>query len=111
VTEGVKADVILSADDEVHQALLNRRRLKEIGESGFAWFGSPEDVILGKLQYHKLGGSPKHIRDIAGILKISRAKIDRDYIVSWVDKLQLHDSWNEALADFESSLSHRDEPT
>jgi hypothetical protein len=60
-------------------------------------------VILGKLQYHKLGGSPKHIRDIAGMLRISGPEIDRDYITGWIDKLQLHTSWNEVLAADDSS--------
>ncbi|WP_254507158.1 hypothetical protein [Anatilimnocola floriformis] len=100
---GYKADIILSSDDDIHHSLLARRCRREIGEAAFAWLGSPEDIILGKLQYHKLGGSPKHIRDIAGILKISGAEIDRDYIAGWVDKLQLRTSWNEALAVVENS--------
>lgn len=100
-----KADIILSSDDDVHQALLDRRLWQEIGDGAFAWLASPEDVILGKLQYHKLGGSPKHIRDIAGMLRISGPEINRDYITAWVEKLQLEESWNEVVAADDSMQS------
>jgi hypothetical protein len=97
VTEGVKADVIQSAGNELHRLLLDRRVWMEMGETGFAWVASPEDVILGKLQYHRLGDSPKHIRDIAGILRVADRPIDLPYIEAWVARLGVQDSWSEVL--------------
>ncbi|RPJ03448.1 MAG: hypothetical protein EHM31_00745 [Candidatus Aminicenantes bacterium] len=37
---------------------------------------TPEDVILKKMVFYRDGGSDKHLRDIAGILKISSDAID-----------------------------------
>jgi len=35
----------------------------------------------------------KHLRDIAGILKISDKEIDRSYISDWAKRLDLIDIW------------------
>jgi hypothetical protein len=40
----------------------------------------PEDVILSKLDYYRMAESPKHLRDIAGMLQVSGDRIDRDRI-------------------------------
>lgn len=60
------------------------------------WFVSPEDLILKKMDFYREGGSDKHLRDIAGTLKISGSKIDRAYITQWAEKLGLAEIW-EAL--------------
>ena len=41
---------------------------------------APEDVIIGKLWYFSEGGGERHLRDIAGILRISGEKVDRSEI-------------------------------
>ena len=45
-----------------------------------AWFIAPEDLILKKMYFYEEGGSDKHLRDIAGVLKISSERVDRSYI-------------------------------
>ena len=57
----------------------------------------PEDVILSKMQYYKEGGSEKHLRDIAGMLKISGENIDFGYIASMVKRLDVEDVWQAIL--------------
>ncbi|MEI6326334.1 MAG: hypothetical protein WCO91_12845, partial [Gemmataceae bacterium] len=57
------------------------------------FFASPEDVILKKLQYYQLGGSEKHLRDIASMLLIRGEAIDRAYIVEWAAKLGVTSEW------------------
>jgi hypothetical protein len=54
---------------------------------------APEDVILGKLWYFQEGGSDKHLRDIAAMLEISDAEIDRQYIDQWAAQLGLTEPW------------------
>jgi hypothetical protein len=56
-------------------------------------FAAPEDVILKKLEFFQLGGSEKHLRDIAGMLQIKRRPIDRDYITQWANKLGTQAEW------------------
>ena len=58
---------------------------------------SPEDVILGKLWYHSLGGSEKHLRDIAGILRISGDAVDRADVSNWAQNLGYSATWDEIL--------------
>jgi len=62
-------------------------------ESYQANFAAPEDVIIKKMEYYKEGGSEKHLRDIAGILKISRESVDRNYISVWARRMGLVDIW------------------
>jgi hypothetical protein len=63
-----------------------------------AVFASPEDVILKKLEYHREGGSDKHLRDIAGVLKISGDPLDLAYLDDWSSRLGLADLWAKVRA-------------
>ncbi|WP_145431963.1 hypothetical protein [Lacipirellula limnantheis] len=45
-----------------------------------ALFTTPEDIILKKLDSHRMGGGDRHLRDIAGILKIRRDRLDFAYL-------------------------------
>lgn len=60
-----------------------------------AWFASPEDVLLNKLVYFKLsdGVSQKHLRDIAGMMKLQGQNLDRTYIVQWAERLDVQTEW------------------
>jgi hypothetical protein len=52
-------------------------------------------VLLSKLVYFQLGGgiSEKHLRDIAGMMKVLREKLDRVYISEWAAKLGVATEW------------------
>ena len=58
-------------------------------------------MILKKLEYFREGKSEKHLQDIAGILKISGAEIDRAYIEAWADRLVVREIWDRIV-----SVSH-----
>ncbi|HEV3342823.1 MAG TPA: hypothetical protein VG125_20795 [Pirellulales bacterium] len=70
-------------------------------------FSSPEDVILKKMQFYQEGGSDKHLRDIAGVLRICNRPIDYVYIESWAMKLGVLDIWRL----IEGRLANEGEPT
>jgi hypothetical protein len=92
---GLKVDVIVSQDTEFARIGASRaRRIKSEGQYS-AWFGSPEDVLLNKLIYYRLGGgiSDKHIRDILGMIKLQGENIDRAYVDKWADKLGVAAEW------------------
>jgi hypothetical protein len=94
---GLKVDVIIPPDTEFARSEARRvRKLTSEGEYS-AWFGSPEDVVLNKLMYYRLsnGVSERHIRDIAGMMKLLRDEIDRDYITQWADKLGVAKEWEQ----------------
>jgi hypothetical protein len=58
-------------------------------------FASPEDVIIKKMAYFQEGGSDKHLRDIAGVLRLQGEALDRAYIEVWAGKLGLSAMWQE----------------
>lgn len=90
---GFKIDVIIAKSSEFDRSRFARaRRLGTLYASG-AVFASPEDVIIKKMEYYKMGGSEKHLRDIAGIFKIHAENIDTTYIQKWASQLDLLDIW------------------
>ena len=58
---------------------------------------APDDVILGKLVYYHEGRSEKHLRDIAGILRISGEAVDREYVARFAVELGVADVWKSVL--------------
>lgn len=91
---GLKIDVIIKKDTEFDRSRFARIRRIQPSESYQANFASPEDVIIKKMEYYKEGESEKHLRDVAGILKVSGEEIDRAYIDHWAQRLDLVEIWD-----------------
>ncbi len=92
---GLKVDVILAADTAFAKSEASRRRrITSPGEFS-VWFAAPEDVLLNKLVYFQLSDrvSQKHIRDIAGMIKLLGDKLDRSYINLWAERLSVQSEW------------------
>jgi hypothetical protein len=94
---GNKLDFIVARRDAWGQEQLRRRQRVLIlpGLSGYA--ASPEDVILGKMWYYQVGGSEKHLRDIAGIMQVSGEQVDKEYVVRWAEQLGFSQIWQAVL--------------
>lgn len=93
LNSGLKIDVIQRKNTEFSNADISHgQRLKSEGCYD-AWFGSPENVLLMKLRYYQEGGSEKHLRDIASLLLIQEAAIDREYISKWATILGVAGEW------------------
>jgi hypothetical protein len=91
---GLKVDMIIKQNTPFDNSRFRRLRRIYPAESYQANFASPEDVIIKKMEYYKAGGSEKHLRDIAGILKISGEMVDKDYIAAWSGRLGLTEIWD-----------------
>jgi hypothetical protein len=50
------------------------------------------------MEYFREGQSDKHLRDIAGVFKVSGDRIDRAYLEEWVSRLGLEEVWQEVLS-------------
>lgn len=96
-TSGNKIDCIFPSGNEWASSQLSRRRRLKLLEGVEAYVAGPEDVILGKLWYYTDGHSEKHLRDIAGILRISGDKVDRGNVGAWATKLGYSAIWNAIL--------------
>jgi hypothetical protein len=90
---GNKIDFILPRADEWGKARMNRRQGQRLIPDRDVFTASPEDVIVGKLWYYSEGGSDKHLRDIAGILRVSGDQVDRADVTAWATKLGYLDLW------------------
>ena len=76
---------------------MQRRQKVRILPDRDGYVARPEDIILGKMQYYRQGGAEKHLRDIAGILKVLDENVDRAYVARWSEKLGLTKIWNAIL--------------
>jgi hypothetical protein len=94
---GNKIDVMIAGNDAWGRSQLARRRRVPLLSALEGVAAAPEDVIISKMLYYQEGGSEKHLRDITGILKISREKIDRQYVAKWAGELGLTEIWESVL--------------
>jgi hypothetical protein len=64
-----------------------------------AKFASPEDTILSKLEWYRMGGevSERQWRDILGILKTRSGELDLAYMQKWAKELEVEDLLKRAL--------------
>lgn len=93
IPAGLKADIMLPKQT-AFAATENQRVRRLTDPDGFsAIFASPEDVILNKLIFYGLGESDKHLRDIAGIMKVMGSDLDLDYISHWSGQLSVLEPW------------------
>jgi hypothetical protein len=90
---GLKVDVMIAKDTPFDHSRLARAARLRLGPDYEATFASPEDVIIKKMEFFREGGSEKHLRDIASMLKISGSQIDCTYIARWAHDLGLDEIW------------------
>ena len=98
----LKVDCILPAS-AFDQNELAGGVTRPIGGNSQAVFARPEDVIVKKMEYYRLGGSDKHLRDIAGVLKVSGEQVDRTYVAAHAAQFGLSDIWQAILSRIEQS--------
>ena len=91
---GLKIDVMIPSSSEFDKSRFARVRRVQAGADWDAAFAAPEDAIIKKLEHYREGGSDKHLRDIAGVLKTSRSEIDLAYIERWTTELGLTEVWH-----------------
>lgn len=100
---GFKVDVFVQKDRPYEKMLLARTRPREIpGSNGVKLeMVSPEDIILLKLEWYRLGGeiSDQQWRDIRGVLKTQRSNLDDVYLDKWATELGVADLLTKARQD------------
>ena len=90
---GLKIDLIFVKDREFSREEFGRRRKATVGGVPL-YIAAPEDIILSKLEWAKLGESSRQIEDAAGILKVRADELDLNYIEKWVSELGLASEWS-----------------
>lgn len=92
---GLKIDAIIPKAEAFEESRRSRGKALSVGPDWSVRFASPEDVILRKLQYYQMGGSEKHLRDIAGVFKIQGPALDLIYLDEWAGHLGVAHIWRE----------------
>jgi hypothetical protein len=92
LSSGWKMDFIIAEESEYGRTALQRRRAIQVGERA-VYFASPEDVLIAKLRWAKLGGSDRQLQDAAGIVSTQGDKLNVGYVEHWVRELSLDSQW------------------
>jgi len=96
-SSGLKVDIVIQKNDSFDKSRFERIRKDIFIKGRNIKFASPEDVIIMKMKYYHEEKSDKHLRDIAGILKISPQEVNKEYIRNWASKMNLTEIWNQIL--------------
>jgi hypothetical protein len=97
-SSGNKIDFILPRADEWATVRMARRRPVRMLPDRDVMTAAPEDVILGKLWYFSEGGGDRHLRDIAGILRVTGDGVNRAEVERWASKLGYLEIWQQIVA-------------
>ena len=99
----VKVDVFAAKSRPWYRSQMARRQLMSFGAETLPpiWVSSPEDTILAKLDWYRLGGgvSDRQWGDVLGVMKVQAENLDLTYLRRWADELRLRDLLDRALAD------------
>ena len=90
---GLKVDIMIPEESLFNRNRFERSRRVRPGQDYEAVFASAEDIILKKMEFFREGGSDKHLRDIASMMKIEGEILDREYIENWAENLGLETIW------------------
>lgn len=93
-----KVDLFVLKDEPFAREEMRRRQRLEL-PSGTLEVASAEDTILQKLLWYRLGSgvSERQWRDVLGILKVKRGRLDLGYLRLWADEMDLQDLLDQAL--------------
>jgi hypothetical protein len=97
-TSGNKIDFILPRGDQWASIQMGRGRPVRLFPDRDVMIAAPEDVILGKLWYFAEGGGDRHLRDIAGILRVTGDGVNRSEVERWAMTLGYLEIWQQILA-------------
>jgi hypothetical protein len=96
-----KVDIFIQKPRAFDQMQLERRRTSVIATDPeqSVYVTSPEDVILSKLEWYRMGGevSDRQWRDILGVLKTRAGELDLTYLHKWANELKVSDLLERAL--------------
>jgi hypothetical protein len=95
---GLKLDLVVPARDDFDRSRFARAVRVRPAPDYEASFAAMEDVILKKLVFYREGGSDKHLRDVAGVLRISGDQLDVPYLEAWASRLGVADLWQAVVS-------------
>lgn len=100
----LKVDIFIIRDRPYDQSAFQRKRidtLDEERETEEFYLASPEDVILNKLEWFRMGGesSERQWHDVVGIMQVQGDALDKYYLQHWAQELKISDLLEKAFCD------------
>lgn len=99
-----KVDVFVLGDDPMaREEMARRERVELAGGAGAIEVASPEDTILQKLHWYRLGRgvSDRQWRDVLSVLEVQGNRLDRAYLARGAEEMGVADLLERALREVE----------
>ena len=100
-----KVDVFITKPRAFDKIQFQRRRLEVVANEPErrAYVTTAEDIVLVKLEWYRLAGevSDRQWRDILGVLKVQKGRLDLDYLRKWAAELHVTDLLQRAMKESE----------
>jgi hypothetical protein len=95
----VKVDLYVRPPTGIYVSEIERAVTVSLGEGQAVRVASAEDTVLQKLAWYRAGDevSERQWRDVLGILRQGRARLDREYLDWWARELGLLELLERAL--------------
>ena len=94
---GWRVDFIFRKSRPFSLEEFNRRRAVDV--AGLKLFvAAPEDILIAKLEWAKLGESERQLEDAASIIRVQGENLDVGYVERWIRELELKEQWLAAKA-------------
>lgn len=101
-----KVDVFIKRTRPFDRSQFERREQQPLAsdEARRAYVATPEDNILAKLEWYRLGGevSDRQWQDIVNVMRLQRGRLDRAYLLHWAAQLKVGDLLERALNEAQS---------
>jgi len=97
-----KVDIFILKDREYDKESFFRKKIDSFSEGENyidIFIYSPEDIILNKLEWYKIGGeiSERQWNDVKGVIKVQDKNLDLDYLIKWSKELKVNDLLEKVL--------------
>ena len=100
-----KVDIFVQKGGEFDRSQLERRVYELIGTDPEkkAYFSSPEDIILAKLDLYRMGGgvSNRQWQDVINVMRVQGERLDMVYLQQWAASLGVEHLLDRALDEAE----------
>jgi hypothetical protein len=96
----LKVDLFVAGGTPLDRQQLARRRSVEVRPGEVLHVHPPEDILLQKLRWFRLGGevSDRQWRDVLGIVRVQAGRLDIDYLRAHAPSIDVADLLERALA-------------
>ena len=97
----LKVDLFVAGGTPLDDQQLARRQPVDVGNGQTLYLHPPEDILLQKLRWYRKGGetSDRQWRDILGIIRVQRDRLDRSYLAAGATVIDVADLLDRAVRD------------